>query len=221
MAVEREMMRESEATMDGRHHSILVEALAKNAGISPRSIIDFEICMADYQPAEIGGAKKEFIFAPRLDNLHSSFCALKGLLNSESSLKNDSTVRIVTLFDHEEIGSDSAQGAGSSLLEYVLRRIVNSFSPKDSCCFERLISKSFCISADMAHGVHPNYASKHEGRMKPKLNGGVVIKYNTNQRYATSAESASIFRLICKNAGVDVQQVCNRNDVPCGSTGSI
>merc|ERR1711941_256545 len=101
----------------------------------------------------------------------------------------------------------------------ILKRIIHGVqfeqSPVDSCAYERAIPRSLCLSADMAHALHPNYASKHEARMGISLTGGPAIKYNTNQRYATNAETASVIRDIAEKVGVPLQEICNRNDVPC------
>lgn len=202
-----------------RHHPSLLDLIEKESGIKADSITEFELCLADYQKAEIGGINEEFIYGPRLDNLLSSWTCLEALINSEASLANDEACRIITLFDHEEIGSRSAQGADGALPAYILKRILHGVDPNaDSCCFERSIPKSFCISADMAHAIHPNYSEKHEGRMPLSLTGGPAIKFNTNQRYATNSQTASLLRLVAEKANVPLQEICNRNDVPCGST---
>ena len=171
--------------------------------------------------ASIGGAKKEFIYGPRLDNLLSSYTCLIAMIKSCKTLADDECCRVITLFDHEEIGSRSAQGADSALPGYILKRIINSIEGSenvDPCAYETAIPRSFCVSADMAHAIHPNYTEKHEERFPLSLTGGPAIKFNTNQRYATNSQTASLLRLIAEEAGVPLQEICNRNDIPCGST---
>ncbi|EDQ89988.1 uncharacterized protein MONBRDRAFT_18914 [Monosiga brevicollis MX1] len=202
---------------DGHHHAALVELIATECGVSPDRILDFEMCLFDTQPSAIGGLHNEFILAPRLDNLNSSFCALKALLASvakEGSLAEDPSIRLIALFDHEEVGSDSAQGAGSALFDHTLRRLCGDGAEN----FARAMANSFVISADMAHAVHMNRGEKHEGLHRPKMNQGVVIKFNANQRYATNAVTASILRLLAKKAGVPLQDFVVRQDMGCGST---
>ncbi|KAB1217327.1 putative aspartyl aminopeptidase [Morella rubra] len=137
--------------------------------------------------------------------------------SSESSLEDETGVRMVALFDHEEVGSDSAQGAGSPVLLNALSRITSSFSP-DSKLLEKAIQRSFLVSADMAHALHPNYSDKHEDNHQPKLHGGLVIKSNANQRYATNAVTSFIFREIAAKHNLPVQDFVVRNDMACGST---
>lgn len=149
----------------------------------------------------------------------SSYTAVQALMNADESLDEDSTCRMVTCFDHEEVGSSSAPGAGSALPRMLLKRIVHGVDPScDPCAYERAIPKSLCLSADMAHACHPNYISKHEARVQLTLTDGPAIKYNANQRYATNAETASVIRDMAEKAGVPIQEIFNRNDVPCGST---
>jgi len=204
-----------------RHHSVLLDAISTAAGLDIDDIVDFELCLADHQPAAIGGVFDEFVYGPRLDNLQSCYAAVKGLLNADATLETDSVCRLVTCFDHEEVGSNSAPGAGSALPSMVLKRIIHGVEGNintDACAYDRSIPRSLCLSADMAHALHPNYASKHEPRMGITLEGGPAIKYNANQRYATSAETAAVIREMARRADVPVQEICNRNDVPCGST---
>ncbi|XP_015882310.3 probable aspartyl aminopeptidase [Ziziphus jujuba] len=221
---------ESQAQNDGkksnekidsnRHHSLLLQLLASQLGCKPDDICDFELQACDTQPSILAGATKEFIFSGRLDNLCMSFCSLKALVDataSESSLEDEAGVRMVALFDHEEVGSNSAQGAGSPVTLNALSRITNSFT-SDSQLLEKAIQKSFLVSADMAHALHPNYVDKHEENHQPKLHGGLVIKHNANQRYATNAVTSFVFREIANNHELPIQDFVVRNDMGCGST---
>ncbi|XP_038999364.1 probable aspartyl aminopeptidase [Hibiscus syriacus] len=203
-----------------RHHALLLQIIADKLGCQPDQICDFELQTCDTQPSIVAGAAKEFIFSGRLDNLCMSFCSLKALIDatySESDLENESGVRMVALFDHEEVGSNSAQGAGSPAMLDALSRITNSFD-SDSKMLKKAIQRSFLVSADMAHALHPNYTDKHEENHQPKLHGGLVIKHNANQRYATNAVTSFIFREIAVNHNLPVQDFVVRNDMPCGST---
>nr|CAB3239322.1 aspartyl aminopeptidase-like [Phallusia mammillata] len=208
----------SEATgCSAKHHSAFIQMLSQEVNASPDQIVDLDLFLADYQPSAIGGVLEDFIFAPRLDNLLSSYCSLVGLIEScNAGLDKETSIRMVALFDNEEVGSQSAQGAGSSITEYVMRRL--SADTQNSTAFEESIPKSMMISADMAHGIHPNYADKHEENFKPTFDGGPVIKTNNNQRYATTAITATIVREAARYADVPVQDVMVRNDSPCGST---
>lgn len=199
-----------------KHHPLLIRLLCDEMGIKPEQIVDFELCLADASPPTLGGALNEFIFSPRLDNLHSSYCAIQALIKSSGdggSLQEDTNIRIVSLFDNEEVGSESAQGACSALLEHVLRRLSET-----DAAFSEAVPKSLLLSADMAHAVHPNYAEKHEEQHRPDLHKGIVVKYNGNQRYATTAITRAILRDIAAKINVPLQDFAVRNDMPCGST---
>ncbi|XP_073013544.1 probable aspartyl aminopeptidase [Typha latifolia] len=212
---------EKKNVKDMKHHSVLLQLISEQACCEPDEICDFELQVCDTQPSIVGGAMKEFIFSGRLDNLCMSFCSLKALIDSscsESSLDDESGVRMVALFDHEEVGSNSAQGAGSPAMLDALSRITTFFSPSDSKLLERTIQRSFLVSADMAHALHPNYMDKHEENHQPKLHGGLVIKHNANQRYATNAVTSFIFREIAEKHELPIQDFVVRNDMPCGST---
>ncbi|XP_028791682.1 probable aspartyl aminopeptidase isoform X2 [Neltuma alba] len=143
--------------------------------------------------------------------------ALIDSTSSDHSLDEETGVRMVALFDHEECGSDSAQGAGSPVMLSAVSRVTSSFS-SDPKLTDKAIQRSFLVSADMAHALHPNYMEKHEDNHQPKFHGGLVIKHNANQRYATNAVTAFIFREVAVKHNIPVQDFVVRNDMPCGST---
>lgn len=202
------------------HHPELLEAVCSESKKSPSQIVNIDLCLYDTQPATISGVCAEFIHSARLDNLFMSYCALQSLIESVDSGLDGTGIRTAILFDHEEIGSQSAQGADSSIIEIIFRRIIASLEPGKNVfeTFARIISRSLLVSADMAHAVHPNYPEKHEECHRPRMHKGLVIKYNSNQRYATSARTAAYFKTLAARADVPVQEFMVRNDSPCGST---
>lgn len=215
--------------MREKHHSVLLEVVAAELQCEVDSIQDFELSLADTQSATIGGINNEFIHAPRLDNQMTCFCATTAIINAHSSsatsLDSSSSIRAIALFDNEEVGSVSTHGADSNLLASLVKRLssikIMSASTTEvgtGTVYERSIAKSFLISSDMAHGFHPNYASFYEDNHRPKLNGGPVIKTNTNQRYASTGITTFLLRRIAKAAGISLQEFVVRNDMPCGST---
>ncbi|KAF2197744.1 peptidase M18, aminopeptidase I [Delitschia confertaspora ATCC 74209] len=229
-----------------RHHPYIVDIIAEEAGVAATDILDFEMVLYDTQKSVIGGLNNELIFSPRLDNLMMSFCSVEAIirsLSSSSALDNDSTIRLIALFDHEEIGSQTAQGADSNLLPAVIRRLsVLPASESDSdqsydkldadtaTAYEQTLSTSFLISADMAHSVHPNYPAKYESAHRPEMNKGTVIKINANARYATNSPGIVLLQEAARRAkkassstssssqGVPLQLFVVRNDSSCGST---
>jgi aspartyl aminopeptidase len=171
----------------------------------------------DVQPASIFGADDELVSAPRLDNLCSSFCSLRALIAATQSGAALEHVPVLTLFDHEEVGSGSASGAASPLLRDLLERVVlaRGGGRED---YLRAVANSLCVSLDMAHATHPNYAEKHDADHLLHLNGGPAIKINANQRYATDSSTEAAFELACREARVPLQKWVMRSDLACGST---
>ena len=175
---------------------------------SVHTVLDYELCFYDTQAPALVGLQREFIASARLDNLLSCFTGLQALLNAEGAVS-----ALLVCNDHEEVGSQSASGAQGPFLYSVLRRLAESEQS-----YARMVERSLVISADNAHGVHPNYADKHDEKHGPLLNGGPVIKVNASQRYATNSETSAMFRQLCSEAKVSVQSFVVRNDMACGST---
>lgn len=230
-----------------RHHEHIVELIAADAGVEPEDVIDFEIVLYDTQKACLGGLQDEFIFSARLDNLNQTYCATMGLIDSlpkSSSLDDETAIRLIACFDHEEIGSTTAQGADSSMLPGIIRRLSvlpstvfadsdsedsydKAGDPEFATAYEQTLSCSFLLSADMAHSVNPNYGFKYESDHKPEMNKGPVIKINANNRYATNSPGIVLLQEIARKApkkiesdeaGVPLQPFVVRNDSSCGST---
>ena len=211
---------------DERHHPHVIELIADEVKADPSEVIDFEMILYDTQTSCVGGLNRELLFSSRLDNLEMSFCSTVGLINSvksSSSLDDEESIRLVSLFDHEEIGSKTAQGADSNFLPTIIRRlsVLPGFGGKaeaDVEAYEQSLSKSFLISADMAHSVNPNYAAKYESDHKPEMNKGTVIKINANARYATNSPGIVLVEEVARRARVPLQLFVVRNDSSCGST---
>ncbi|CAI5742677.1 unnamed protein product [Hyaloperonospora brassicae] len=195
-----------------KHSSVLLQLLAKELQVEPEDICEFELCLFDTQGANVGGALDEFIFSPRLDNLCCSWLATQALIQSLDTLGDDESVRVTALFDNEEVGSQSLMGAGSNFMQSVAERVAQGQLGGAAA------RKSFVVSADMAHGVHPNYAEKHEQNHRPAIHAGPVIKYNANERYATSGTSAFLMKELARRHGINIQEFVVRQDTGCGST---
>ncbi len=187
------------------------------ADVGPDQIAAFDLMLCDVQPSGFLGADGAFIVAPRLDNLASCHAAVSALQGATGGELGRAT-RAVVLYDHEEVGSESAQGAGGNLLVETLERIVAAYKGGAAQGMARARARSRVVSADMAHAVHPNFADKHEPGHKPVLGRGPVIKSNVNQSYATDAVTAGEFTALCASVGVVPQHFTSRNDQPCGST---
>ena len=171
-------------------------------------VLDYDLFLYDTQPASVVGLYEEFVCSARLDNLLSCFVGLTSLIDSDGDYG-----ALLVCNDHEEVGSLSAAGAQGPFLRSVLERLTGDMQ---RCT--RAIDKSLMISADNAHGVHPNYLDKHDASHGPILNKGPVIKFNASQRYATNSRTAALFRQLCHKMDVPVQSFAMRNDMLCGST---
>ncbi|MEH6570624.1 MAG: M18 family aminopeptidase [Halioglobus sp.] len=171
-------------------------------------VLDYELSFYDTQAAAVIGLEGDFVASARLDNLLSCFTGLQSLLDGDGSASS-----LLVCTDHEEVGSLSAAGAQGPLLSSVLKRLVSGEAE-----YVALTGRSMMISADNAHGIHPNYADRHDDNHGPILNKGPVIKVNANQRYATNSETAGLFRLLAARQKVPVQSFVVRSDMGCGST---
>jgi len=191
----------------------LENLLARELGVQPERLVDWELGLFDLQPGTLAGIDEEFIISARIDNLAMCQAAMKAFLNSPAG---DATQAII-FYDNEEIGSTSANGAGSTFLRDVLTRLVMSGKQEPQDPF-RALARSFFISADGAHAVHPNYIEKYEKEHHCRLNQGPVIKINALKKYATTAGSGAAFALLCRKAGVPFQKFVNRTDMAGGST---
>lgn len=187
--------------------------LAAPLQVEPKDIVNWELAVYDTQPGRLWGADQEFVSDSQLDNLVSCHAGLTALLQAG----NPQPTCVCALFDHEEVGSESAAGAGGSLVSDVLARIAAGVG----CDAEGLrcaLARSFFVSADMAHAWHPNFPAAYEPNHRVMVNAGPVIKTNANQRYSTGADSAARFIEFCEKAGVGYQQYAHRTDLGCGST---
>ena len=187
--------------------AILHERLVAD-GHQVSKVLDFELCFYDTQGAALIGLQQEFLASARLDNLLSCFMGLEALLTAES----DEGVLLICS-DHEEVGSMSAAGAQGPMLEHLLERLLPEPESRG-----RMLANSMLISADNAHGIHPNFSDKHDASHGPIINQGPVIKQNANQRYATTDITSSMFRMFAALDGVPVQEFVVRSDMACGST---
>lgn len=195
----------------------LATITAHAVGVSREEIAQLDLMLYDVAQPTIAGKNREFLFSARLDNLAMSHAAVHALIAAKDDAADLPIVPLAALFDHEEVGSESFTGASSSFLPRILERIATG-AGKSRDEFHRALAGSICVSADMAHAVHPNYSERHEARHRPVINGGPVIKVNAQQRYATSATTRTLFEALCKKAEVPVQHYAHRTDLPCGTT---
>lgn len=193
--------------------NIILEELNKQQTVAREDILDFDLYLADATPACTFGAHNELISSGRLDDLSMCFAGLEALLASQPT----DTTQVLAIFDNEETGSQTKQGAGSPFLSYMLKRIALAQGGTEEAYYQA-VERAFMISADNAHAWHPNYSEKYDPTNHPMLGGGPVIKFNAAQKYASDAYSASIFAGLCKKAGVPCQRFVNHSDVAGGST---
>lgn len=193
--------------------NVIVEELSKQRPVSHEDILDFDLYLADTQPACTFGVHDEFISSGRLDDLSMCFAGLEALIAAPES----DTTLVLAIFDNEETGSQTKQGAGSPFLASMLMRIARQQSGTEEAYWQA-VERAFMISADNAHAFHPNYAEKYDPTNHPMLGGGPAIKFNASQKYASDAVSAAIFAEICRKAGVPCQRFVNHSDVAGGST---
>ena len=189
----------------------VMEAIANKIGVDKKEILSHDLFVYNREEPRTIGLNGDFILSPRLDDLECVYASLEGFLNSEKS----ESVPVLAIFDNEEVGSATKQGADSNFLLATLKKIAGEN-------YFKMLENSLMVSADNAHALHPNHPELSDSQNAPILGGGVVIKFNASQRYATDGLSCALFKKICNNAGVKVQPYYNRADIAGGSTlGSI
>ncbi|MEQ8155681.1 MAG: M18 family aminopeptidase, partial [Clostridiaceae bacterium] len=193
--------------------NLIIKVIAKELKVKEKEILDFDLFTYEYEKGEIIGLNEEFISSSRLDDLSMVHAGLQALIKAGES---DGT-NVLACYDNEEVGSSTKQGADSELLSGILERIILSMKGDREDYF-RSLAKSFLISADLAHALHPNYAEKNDPVIKPVLNGGPVIKVAASQSYTTDADSSAVYQEICRKADVPCQKFVNRSDMRGGST---
>ena len=197
-------------------HALLQQLLIEqhsDESLQTAEILDFEISFYEAEPGGVFGVANDFIAASRLDNLLSCYMAMQAMIHADSEQNT-----LMVCNDHEEVGSQSASGADGAMLAQFLKRFVESQSDQAESDFGRMIDQSMMVSSDNAHGIHPNFAAKHDANHGPLLGAGPVIKINANQRYASNSVTQAIFRRCCAIAEVPVQAFVVRTDMACGST---
>lgn len=193
--------------------NLLMNVICGELDVKPADMLDFDLYLADATPACTFGVHDEFISSGRLDDLSMCYAGLEALLAAPSG----DTTQVLAIFDNEETGSQTKQGAGSPFLASLLKRIALSQSGTEEA-FYQAVERAFMVSADNAHAWHPNYPEKYDLTNHPVLGGGPVIKFNAAQKYASDAVSAAVFAEVCREAGVPCQRFVNHSDVAGGST---
>lgn len=198
---------------DERAKDSLRELVAKECEVEPQAVIGSDLYLYNRCAPSIWGANREYLSSPQLDDLECVFASLEAFLSSQSSR----SVKVCAVFDNEEVGSSTKQGAASTFLYDTLQRINWSLG-RSAEDYHRAVAASFMVSADNAHAQHPNHPEKTDSTNSVYPNEGVVIKHNANQKYTTDAVSAAVFQSLCERAAVPVQHFANRSDIPGGST---
>ena len=193
--------------------NLLMNIICGELSIKPEQVLDFDLYLADATPACTFGVHDEFLSSGRLDDLSMCFAGLEAMIDTDTT---DAT-KVLAIFDNEETGSQTKQGAGSPFLAMMLQRIAQAQSGSAEAWYQA-IERAFMISADNAHAWHPNYSEKYDPTNHPVLGGGPVIKFNAAQKYASDAVSAAVFAEICRQADVPCQRFVNHSDVAGGST---
>lgn len=191
---------------------LLTRMVARELGVTPEEILDFDLTLYDTTPACLVGLNEELISSGRIDDLEMAHAAVSALTASAENGDNAMT-RVMAIFDNEETGSGTKQGAASPILQAILQRLCGGFET-----YSRAVASSFMVSADNGHALHPNYPSKQDPTNHPIPGDGPVVKINANCKYMTDARSAAIFRSICEKAAVPCQVFVNHSDTPGGST---
>ncbi|GAA2110804.1 M18 family aminopeptidase [Microlunatus panaciterrae] len=197
----------------GRPDRDVLDHLAQLVGVDAKDVLGYDVVAFDTSAPAVFGPGDEFFASGRLDNLSSVHASLQALERASEG----EHIEVVAAFDHEEIGSASRSGASGPVLADVLGRIASALGagPDE---LHRGLARSYCLSADAGHAVHPNYPGRHDPANLPLLNGGPLLKINANQRYATDAVGAAVWRRACDTVGVAYQEFVSNNDLPCGST---
>lgn len=197
----------------------LLDLAARAAGLgSAAEIAGHDLYLVPAEAPALIGEGQQFLAGARQDNLSSSFPAAAAFAAMEEPRPEADAIPVVALFDHEEVGSLTATGADSDFLRRVLERLVQVLSGADPQAFARVLARSTAISADAGHLVNPNYPDKHDPDTRPLPGGGVLLKINAKQRYATDARGEALWRAVCERAGAAWQNFVSSNDVPCGTT---
>lgn len=199
-----------------KNGGIILMTIAQELGVKVSDILEYELCLYPVEEAALAGVNNQYFQSGRIDDLSMSFASLEALLATKD-IKTPYT-RVMAVFDNEETGSGTKQGAHSPLLRTIMERICNVVASNEEQCYPRAVSRSFMISADDAHAWHPNYNEKFDPTNHPVMGGGPVIKINANCKYMTDADGSAVMKALCEQAGVKCQYFVNHSDVAGGST---
>ena len=198
---------------EGKETGKLMQEVASCCGVQAEDIASADLFLYTRMPGSVWGADNAFFSCPRIDDLECAWTSMQALLNTRAK----DHINVCAVFDNEEVGSTSKQGADSTFMDDVFARVCTALGATDSQK-RALAASSFMVSADNAHSVHPNHPEKYDAQNRTFMNEGIVIKHSANQKYTSDAVSSAIFSAVCKKAGVPVQHFANRSDMPGGST---